>query len=158
MYWTGPLVLHLFSRHSFPRGRTTSHTETELRDPSGGIGQVGKTMLTWPPNLSLFSPSNDGQCPATSESHAVPGSLRDAHYAASAWFLGPKAENADYLKMFVETILADLTQCRRNFAPEDEVSTTSMSSSLLDELIKIGHIGLHRHKNRLVTHIHKKYV
>jgi len=113
-------------------------------------------MSTWLPNLSLFSPSNDGQCPATSESvNAVPGSLRDAHYAASAWFLGPKAENADYLKMFVETILEDLTQCRRNFAPEDEVS---MLSSLLDELMKIGHAGLRRRKNCLVTHIHEKYV
>jgi hypothetical protein len=112
-------------------------------------------MLTGLPNLGLFSLSADGQGPATSESLSVPGSLRDAHYAASAWFLGPKAENADYLKMFVETILADLTQCRRNFAPEDEVS---MSSLLHDEFIKIGRTGLRRRKNSLIIPIPEEYV
>ena len=99
-------------------------------------------MLTRLPNLSLFSPSKDAQGPATSESLAVPGSLRDAHNAASAWFLGPKAENADYLKMFVETILTDLTQCRQNFAPEDEVSMMSSPPRTSNELIKIGYTGL----------------
>ncbi|KAI9508875.1 PLP-dependent transferase [Russula earlei] len=34
--------------------------------------------------------------------------------------LGPKAENAEYLKLYVQTILEDLTQCRRNFSSEDE--------------------------------------
>jgi hypothetical protein len=85
-------------------------------------------MLTWLPRLSFFSPSKNRQDPAPSESLAVPGSLRDAHNAASAWFLGPKAENADYLKMFVETILNDLTQCRQNVFPEDEVSTSLLPS------------------------------
>ena len=107
------------------------------------------------PNPSLFPPLKDGQGPATSESLAVPGSLRDAHYAASAWFLGPKAENADYLKIFVETILTDLTQCRRNFAPEDEVGLSPLSH---DELNKIGYTGLHRRKNNLFSRIHDKYV
>jgi hypothetical protein len=101
--------------------------------------------------------SKDGQGPATSESLAVPGSLRDAHYAASAWFLGPKAENADYLKTFVETILTDLTQCRRNFAPEDEVSIPSLPHDD-PNLIKIGYTGLHRWQNNLFTRIHDEYV
>jgi hypothetical protein len=56
------------------------------------------------------------------ESLATPGSLRDAHNAACAWFLGPRAENADYFKTYVDIILNDVTQGRRNFAPEDEVS------------------------------------
>ena len=112
-------------------------------------------VLTRLPNPSLFSPSKDGQGPATSESLAVPGSLRDAHYAASAWFLGPKAENADYLKIFVETILTDLTQCRRNFAPEDEVGLSPLSH---DELNKFGYTGLRRRKNNLFSRIHDKYV
>ncbi|KAH8993162.1 pyridoxal phosphate-dependent transferase [Lactarius akahatsu] len=47
-------------------------------------------------------------------------SLRDSHDAVCAWFLGPKAENADYFMMPVETILNDVIQCRRNFAPEDK--------------------------------------
>ena len=74
------------------------------------------------PRLSLFPPSKSGLDPATLESLTVTSSLRDAHNAASAWFLGPKAENADYLKVFVETILKDLTQCRQNFFPEDKVN------------------------------------
>jgi len=92
-------------------------------------------MLTRLPNPSFFSPSKDGQGPATSESLAVPGSLRDAHYAASAWFLGPKAENADYFKMFVETILTDLTQCRRNFAPQDEVGLSPLPRDELNNWV-----------------------
>jgi hypothetical protein len=114
-------------------------------------------MSTWLPNPSLFSLSKDGQGPATSESLAAPGSLRDAHYAASAWFLGPKAENADYFKTFVETILTDLTQCRRNFAPEDEVSISSLPHDD-SKLIKIGYTGLRRCKNNLFTRIHDEYV
>ncbi|KAH9983311.1 pyridoxal phosphate-dependent transferase [Russula compacta] len=76
-------------------------------------------MTTWLPRL-LLSPLNYGQDPTTPEPLATPGSLRDAHNAACAWFLGPKAENADYFKMYVETVLNDLTQCRRNFSPEDK--------------------------------------
>lgn len=83
-------------------------------------------MITWLPRL-LLSPLNNGQGPTTPEPLATPGSLRDAHNAACAWFLGPKAENADCFKMYVETILNDLTQCRRNFSPEDEVSSLSPS-------------------------------
>ena len=109
------------------------------------------------PNPGFFSPSKDGQGPATSESLAVPGSLRDAHYAASAWFLGPKAENADYFKMFVETILTDLTQCRRHFAPQDEVGL-GLSPLPRDELNQIGYTGLRRRKHNLFTRIHDEYV
>ena len=57
----------------------------------------------------------------TPEPLAAPGSLRHAYEAAGAWFLGPKAENADYLKMYVEIILNDLVQCRRNFSQDDQV-------------------------------------
>ena len=56
------------------------------------------------------------------------GSLRDGHEAACAWFIGPKAENADYLRMYVEIILNDLVQCRRNFSQDDEVRISSPSS------------------------------
>ncbi|KAI0246736.1 pyridoxal phosphate-dependent transferase [Lactifluus subvellereus] len=72
------------------------------------------------PRLRLLSQLHDNQDSTTTEPLAAPGSLRDAHNAACAWFLGPKAENADYFKMYVETILNDVAQCRRNFAPEDE--------------------------------------
>lgn len=133
--------------------------ESELRRRLSNLSTSTSTakMLTWLPNPSLVSLSKDGQGPATSESLAVPGSLRDAHYAASAWFLGPKAENADYLKMFVETILTDLTQCRRNFAPEDEVSMSSLPHDH-SKLIKIGYTGLRRCQNNLFTRIHDEYV
>jgi len=107
--------------------------ESELRRHSTSPISTAK-LLTWLPRLSLFSQSKNGQ-PVTPESLPAPGSLRDAHNAACAWFLGPKAENADYLKMFVETILKDLTQCRRNFCPEDEVSM--LLSPTLNELIRL---------------------
>ncbi len=94
------------------------------------------STLTWLPRLSFLSLSKNRQDPATPESLAVPGSLRDAHNAASAWFLGPNAENADYLKMFVETILNDLIQCRQNVFPEDKVSR-SFSPSHGNELIRL---------------------
>jgi hypothetical protein len=78
--------------------------------------------MSWLPSLGLLSPFNVSQVPATSEPFAAPGSLRDAHNAACAWFFGPKAENADYFKMHVETILNDVAQCRTDFALEGEVS------------------------------------
>jgi hypothetical protein len=79
------------------------------------------SVAKWLPRLSSIFPLRDGHDTATLRSPPAPGSLRDAHDAACAWFLGPKAENADYFKMSVETILNDVIQCRRNFAPEDEV-------------------------------------
>jgi hypothetical protein len=78
--------------------------------------------MAWLPRLKLLSQLHDDQNSTTTGSLTAPGSLRDAHNAACAWFLGPKAENADYFKMHVETILNDVAQCRRNFAPDDEVS------------------------------------
>jgi hypothetical protein len=78
-------------------------------------------MMAWLPHFDLSFPLNDFQDTTTSESLAAPGSTKKAHNTACAWFLGPKAENADYFKMFTEMILDDVVQCRRNFASEDEV-------------------------------------
>lgn len=58
------------------------------------------------------------------------GMLRDGYEAACAWFLGPKAENADYLRMYVEIILNDLVQYRQHFSEDDEVRISSSSSRL----------------------------
>jgi hypothetical protein len=78
--------------------------------------------MAWHPRrLSFLSPSTDKQ--RSAKPPVAPGSLTDVHNAACAWFLGPKAENADYLKIYVDKILDDLTQCRRNFSPQDQVST-----------------------------------
>ncbi|KAI9459853.1 PLP-dependent transferase [Lactarius psammicola] len=57
---------------------------------------------------------------AWSQHSSFARSLRDAQDAACAWFLGPKAENADHFRVSVETVLNDVIQCRRNFAPEDK--------------------------------------
>jgi hypothetical protein len=81
------------------------------------------------PQLPFFiAPSSNGQGRAKPESAATPGSLVDAHNAACAWFVGPKAENAEYLKVYVQTILNDLTRCRRNFSSEDEVCLSLLPS------------------------------
>ena len=97
---------------------TITHMESKPRPiPSTMPVSVAK----WLPRLRSFFPLRDGHDTATLRSPPALGSLRDAHDAACAWFLGPKAENADYFKMSVETILNDVIQCRRNFAPEDEV-------------------------------------
>jgi hypothetical protein len=79
-------------------------------------------LIRWIPRLSSLFLLNNARSPATPEPLSAPGSLRDAHDAACAWFLGPKAENADYLKTYAEIILNDLVQCRRNFSREDEVN------------------------------------
>jgi len=71
-----------------------------------------------------ISPLSKGQTRTKPELASAWGSLDDAQKAACAWFLGPKAENAGYLKMYVENIFNDLTQCRRNFVLGDEVSTS----------------------------------
>jgi hypothetical protein len=97
---------------------TTIHMESKLLNrPS----TIPVSVAKWLPRLSSFFPLSDGHDTAALRSPPTPGSLRDAHGAACAWFLGPKAENADYFKISVETILNDVIQCRRNFAPEDEV-------------------------------------
>ncbi len=81
------------------------------------------SVAKWLPCLGLLFPLKNihHDDTTTLRSLPAPGSLRDAHEAACAWFLGPKAENADYFMMSVETILNDVIQCRRNFAPEDKV-------------------------------------
>ena len=87
------------------------------------------SVAKWLPRLSSFFPLRDGHDTATLRSLPAPGSLRDAHDAACAWFLGPKAENADYFRMSVETILNDVIQCRRNFSSEDEVCVRLLDDS-----------------------------
>ena len=76
----------------------------------------------WIHRLTSFFPSNNTRNSAAPEPLSSPSSQRDNYDAARAWFLGPKAENADFLKMYVDTILNDVVQCRRNFHREDEVS------------------------------------
>jgi hypothetical protein len=83
-------------------------------------------VMEWLSRLCSFL-LNNTRGPATPEPLSPPGSLRDTHEAACAWYLGPRAENADYLKMYVEIILNDLVQCRRNFSQDDEVSISSSS-------------------------------
>jgi hypothetical protein len=78
--------------------------------------------MKWVHRLSSVFLPNNSRGLAMPEPLSSPGSPRDAYDAACAWFLGPKAENADYLKMYVHTILNDLVQCRRNFSREDDVS------------------------------------
>ena len=90
-------------------------------------------VMKWLPCLNSDL-SNSTRGLATPEPLSAPSSSRGAHEAACAWFLGPKAENADYLKMYVEIILNDLVQCRRNFAQDDQVR---ISSSLHDGMIII---------------------
>ena len=85
-------------------------------------------VMKWLPHLSSLSLNNTMRHPATPERLSAPSSLRDNYEAACAWFLGPKAENAECLKMFVEIILDDLVQCRRNFSQDDKVRRSSSSS------------------------------
>jgi hypothetical protein len=82
--------------------------------------------MEWLPCLSSFL-LNNTRGSTTPEPLSAPGSLRNAYETACAWFLGPKAENAEYLKMYVEIILNDLVQCRRNFSQDDEVRIVSPS-------------------------------
>ncbi|KAF8265644.1 pyridoxal phosphate-dependent transferase [Lactarius quietus] len=92
---------------------------------------VSGSVAKWIPYLRSFFQSRDGYDAAAFRSLPAPGSLRDAHHSACAWFLGPKAENADYFRMSVETILNDVIQFRRNFSPEDEdfIDAQAISSS-----------------------------
>jgi hypothetical protein len=116
--------------------------ESKLRRRFSTLSSFPSKMVAWLPRLVSSFPLNGLQDPATSESLAAPGSesLRHAHDAACAWFLGPKAENADYFKMYTETILNDVVQCRRNFASEDEVSFRLSPSQ--DGLILTDYAGL----------------
>ena len=84
-------------------------------------------LMKWLPHICSFL-LNNTRGTTTPEPFSAPGSLGDAHEAACAWFLGPKAENADYLKIYVEIILNDLVQCRRDFTKDDDVRISSSSS------------------------------
>ncbi|KAH9024923.1 hypothetical protein EDB85DRAFT_2179872 [Lactarius pseudohatsudake] len=99
--------------------------------PSIPPSNLPVSVAKWLPRLSLLFPSRDGHDTANLRPLPAPGSLRDTHNAACAWFLGPKAENADYFMTSVETILNDVIQCRRNFSPEDKnfVDAEAISSS-----------------------------
>jgi hypothetical protein len=87
---------------------------------------VSVSVAKWLPNLTSFFQLS-GHDTAPLRPLLAPGSLRDAHNSACAWFLGPKAENADSFRMSVDTILNDVIQSRRSFAPEDEVRIRILS-------------------------------
>ncbi|KAH8081991.1 pyridoxal phosphate-dependent transferase [Cristinia sonorae] len=48
-----------------------------------------------------------------------------AHEAIASWFLGPKAENIQFLKDAFDSIVTDMQQSRLNYHPEDMVFVTS---------------------------------
>jgi len=109
-----------------PPGSTSHHMVSELhRHLSTFIAHLHRERdhrVSTPQLAHFIDPSSNGQSRAKPESATTSGSLEDAHNAACAWFLGPKAENAEYLKGYVQKILNDLTRCRQNFSPEDKVS------------------------------------
>ena len=98
--------------------------EPLLHHRSSAVSISTAKAMKWIHHLSSFIPLRNARSPAAPEPLPSPSSQRDAYDAAYAWFLGPKAENADHLKMYVDTILNDLVQCRQNFHREDEVSKT----------------------------------
>ncbi|KAI0270023.1 pyridoxal phosphate-dependent transferase [Gloeopeniophorella convolvens] len=101
---------------------------TSRRRPSS-LSMSAAKMMAWLPRLSALSSLSDEPEPTIAEPLNAPGSLQDAHNAAGAWFLGPKAENINHFKKYVDIILNDLTQCRRDFAPQDEDFVTSKMAS-----------------------------
>lgn len=48
-----------------------------------------------------------------------------AHEAIASWFLGPKAENTQYLRDAVDFIVSDMQKSRQNYHPEDMVCLQS---------------------------------
>ncbi len=114
------------------------------------------SVAKWLPRLSSLFPLTDGHNTATLRSLPAPGSLRDAHDAACAWFLGPKAENADHFMTSVETILNDVIQSRRNFAPEDEVCIRLLSDSRRPHPGTL--VGFRRRRSYLLIRVQEKYV
>ncbi|KAH9019814.1 pyridoxal phosphate-dependent transferase [Lactarius pseudohatsudake] len=112
------------------------------------------SVVKWLPRLGSFFPLKNGHDTVTLRPLPVPSSLRDSHDAVCAWFLGPKAENVDYFMMSVETILNDVIQCRRNFAPEDKVCI-----SLIDNWRRFypGSLdGFHRRRSSLLTRVQEE--
>ncbi|KAI0060318.1 pyridoxal-dependent decarboxylase domain protein [Artomyces pyxidatus] len=97
--------------------------------PAPPLSNAYKMLNKWLPRLSEMassmgtpsgSPTGSPVAAAFDTTSNAPGSLRDAHNAAGAWFLGPKAENGEYFQRQVRVILEDLFKCRREFAPEDK--------------------------------------
>lgn len=125
-------------------------SEPPLR-PSTSPVSVAKRL----PRLSSVFPLRDDHDAATLKLPPAPGSLRDNRHASCAWFLGPKAENADYFKVSVETILNDVIQCRRSFSPEDEVCIRLLGDSRrpYPDLV-----GFHRRRSYLLVCVQEEYV
>jgi hypothetical protein len=117
---------------------------------------IPASVAKWLPRLSSFLPLRDSHDTPTLRSLPAPGSLRDAHDAACAWFLGPKAENADYFMMSVDTILNDVIQCRRNFAPEDEVCVLLLDGDRRPYPGSI--LGFRRRGSYLLVCVQEEYV
>ena len=114
-------------------------------------------VAKWLPRLSSFFPLRDGHDTPTLRPLPAPGSLSDAHDAACAWFLGPKAENANHFMMSVDTILNDVIQCRRNFAPEDEVCVYFLEGDRRPYLGSIL-LGFRRRRSCLLACVQEEYV
>ncbi len=114
------------------------------------------SVAKWLPRFSSFFPLRDGHDTTTLRSLRAPGSLRDAHDAACAWFLGPKAENANYFTMSVKTILNDVIQRRRNFAPEDKVCIRLLGDRRRP--YPSTHVGFRRRESHLLAHVQEEYV
>jgi hypothetical protein len=51
--------------------------------------------------------------------------LNARHHRLGAWFLGPKAENAQFLKDFFQYIAEQTENARKTFQPNDPVSRLS---------------------------------
>lgn len=59
-----------------------------------------------------------------------------AHEAIASWFLGPKAENTQYLRDAVDFIVSDMQKSRQNYHPEDMVCVQPFDiAALQQELI-----------------------
>lgn len=136
--------------------------EPELHHHLSIMSTSTTKVMGWIRHLSSFLPSNDAQSSLTPQPLPPPAgspskSLRDAYATSCAWFVGPKAENAQYLKRYVDTILNDLVQCRRNFSREDEVSRKSSSSKYDDHDHHIGYPGLHLRRSGGFSSIQEQY-
>lgn len=55
------------------------------------------------------------------DAKAPPSSSLQVRDAASAWFLGPRAENSELLKELFTKVIEDHLKARSSFHPEDGV-------------------------------------
>ncbi|KAJ2935440.1 hypothetical protein H1R20_g1658, partial [Candolleomyces eurysporus] len=60
------------------------------------------------------------ECPSTTYESSL-----KVHQAVSAWFLGPRAENADLLKELFSKVVADHVAARTSYHPQDGVLITN---------------------------------